>query len=58
MFDFVRVSTERNNIPDNTRDTLDRRSSENQKYYATIHKVGLTNSDKIPGDERTILFNE
>jgi len=45
----MRVS-ERDSVPaQSATDTRDRRSAENQKYYATIHKVGLTNSEKIPG---------
>lgn len=42
--------SERDSVPaQGAGDTRDRRSAENQKYYATIHKVGLTNSEKIPG---------
>lgn len=45
----IRVS-EGDSVPtQSATDTRDRRSAENQKYYATIHKVGLTNSEKIPG---------
>lgn len=43
--------SERDSVPaQGAGDTRDRRSAENQKYYATIHKVGLTNSEKIPGE--------
>ncbi|XP_025423992.1 Down syndrome cell adhesion molecule-like protein Dscam2 isoform X3 [Sipha flava] len=45
---FVCLKRKRESVPQNTRDTHDRRSTENQKYYATIHKVGLTSSEKIP----------
>lgn len=45
----VKCFLERSDVAQNIRDTHDRRNTENQKYYATIHKVGLTNSEKIPG---------
>ncbi|XP_027854261.2 cell adhesion molecule Dscam2 isoform X3 [Aphis gossypii] len=46
---FVCLKRKRDNVPaQGAGDTRDRRSAENQKYYATIHKVGLTNSEKIP----------
>ncbi|XP_025200616.1 Down syndrome cell adhesion molecule-like protein Dscam2 isoform X5 [Melanaphis sacchari] len=46
---FVCLKRKRNSVPaQGVGDTRDRRNAENQKYYATIHKVGLTNSEKIP----------
>ncbi|XP_050537388.1 cell adhesion molecule Dscam2 isoform X2 [Daktulosphaira vitifoliae] len=45
---FICLKNKRNNSPINVRTTQNRRNLDNHKYYATIHKVGLTNSEKIP----------
>ncbi|XP_050430112.1 cell adhesion molecule Dscam2 isoform X2 [Adelges cooleyi] len=45
---LICMKKKRNNSPINVRNTPSRRTSENHKYYATIHKVNFASSEKIP----------